>query len=83
MDALIWFGVVLVGVIPGALVGRWWALLLVFLVPVVLIPAGANEDAMPYWQIGTFAFAPFVLIGLAVGVALRKMAALDSDGNVA
>jgi hypothetical protein len=71
-NTLVFAGVALAGVAVGAVVGRWWALLLAFLVPVGFIPAGEDPDAMPYWEIALYAFTPLVLLGLAVGVAARK-----------
>ena len=56
----------------GFVVGRWWALLACFLVPVAFIPAGANPDAMPYWEIALYALTLPVLLGLAVGVGTRR-----------
>jgi len=66
---------VLAGAAVGFVVGRWWALLAVFLVPVASIPAGADPDGMPYWQISAFVFTLPVLLGLVVGIATRKVLA--------
>ena len=74
------FAVVLVigGAILGLVVGRWWALLAAFLVPVAFIPAGEDSDGFPEWEIALYAFAPVALLGLVVGVGARKTLARRS-----
>jgi hypothetical protein len=70
---VIWFaGCFVIGLVAGLIVGRWWALLLVALVPVAFIPAGDDSDGAPEWQTALILLAPFTLVGIAVGVAARR-----------
>jgi hypothetical protein len=70
---VIWFvGCFLIGLVVGLIVGRWWSLLLVALVPVAFVPAGDDSDGAPEWQTALVLLAPFTLVGIAVGVAARR-----------
>jgi hypothetical protein len=70
---VIWFaGCFLIGLVAGLIVGRWWSLLLVVLVPVAFVPAGDDSDGAPEWQTALVLLAPFTLLGIAVGVAARR-----------
>jgi hypothetical protein len=69
---LILFGVGLGGLVVGLLVARWWALLLAFLIPVAFIPAGTDWDGSQTWGWALLLLSPPALLGLALGVAIRK-----------
>jgi hypothetical protein len=70
---VVWFaGCFLIGLVAGLMVGRWWSLLLAALVPVAFIPAGDDSDGAPEWQTALVLLAPFALVGIAVGVAVRR-----------
>jgi hypothetical protein len=69
--------IALIGVIPGLLIGRWWALLLA-------VPFGIwfatldwgfvfenSDSGGPYWGIGAIAGLLFAG-GIAVGVIIRR-----------
>ena len=70
---VIWFaGCFLIGSVAGLIIGRWWALLLVALVPVAFVPAGEDSDGAPEWLWALVLLAPFTLVGISLGVAARR-----------
>jgi hypothetical protein len=70
---VIWFGgCFLIGLVAGLIVGRWWALLLVALVPIAFLPTGGDSDGSPEWQTALVVLAPFTLVGIAIGVAAKR-----------
>lgn len=70
---VVWFaGCLLIGLVAGLIVGRWWSLVLAVLVPVAFVPAGDDSDGAPEWQTALVLLAPFALAGIAVGVAIRR-----------
>lgn len=72
MDEAVFVAVLIGGVLLGFMIGRWWALLVAFLVPVAFIPAGENSDGFPKWEIAVYAFVPLALLGLFMGVGSRR-----------
>jgi uncharacterized membrane protein YhaH (DUF805 family) len=70
---VIWLaGCFVIGLVAGLIAGRWWALVLAVLVPVAFIPAGDDSDGAPEWQTALVLLAPFALVGIAVGVFVRR-----------
>ncbi len=61
-----------VGVAVGFLAGRWWALSLVALIPLGFVPAGNDSDGGPQWFWAAVLLGPPALIGVAVGVGVRR-----------
>jgi hypothetical protein len=74
-DALNWLlPPLLGGLIVGFAVGHWWSLLTALLIPVAFIPAGADSDGAPHWGWALILLVPPALVGLALGIAARKLA---------
>ena len=69
---LVLSGVATGGLVVGLLVARWWALLLAFLIPVAFIPAGTDSDGSQTWGWALLLLTPPALLGLAVGVGIRR-----------
>ena len=70
---VIWLvGCFLIGLLAGLIIGRWWSLVLAAAVPIAFLPAGEDSDGAPEWLWALVLLAPFALVGIAVGVALRR-----------
>lgn len=64
------------GFLVGALVRRWWIVLLPLVIPIALVPAGEDQDGAPLWALALTYTVPLLIVGLALGVAaVRKVAA--------
>jgi hypothetical protein len=75
VPVLEWLAALLVvGFVAGLAIGRWWALGLAALVPVGFAAAGEDSDGAPEWITALVLLAPFALLGLALGVAVRRRA---------
>ena len=71
---------VLIGIQPivGFAIGRWWAILLVSLLPILAIPVPRPEDAyepFPMWFTMLLVGVPVGAVLIAAGVAVRKVSA--------
>ncbi len=63
----------LIGLVVGLLIGRWWALVLAILVPIPYVGAGEDTHGNPEWMWALVLLAPVTLVGIAAGVALRRV----------
>lgn len=61
-----------VAVVVGSIIRRAWAPLLALLIPLAFIPAGRDSDGTYTWLWALILFVPPVLIGLGLGVLLRR-----------
>lgn len=73
MEVLVLFAIG--GAALGFVIGRWWALLAAFLIPLVYINAGVDADGTPEWMWALVLLTPPALLGLAVGIGTRRFSA--------
>jgi len=76
--AIVLLGLVALQPAVGFAIGRWWAILLVSLLPILAIPVPRPEDAyepFPMWFTMLSVGVPAGEILIAAGVAVRKVSA--------
>ena len=64
---------VIVGLVVGVLVGRWWVLVLVLATPALALVGGGSyyADSGPRWVVALLFVGLPLAVGLIAGVALR------------
>jgi len=75
---LVFWTLVVVHPLVGFAIGRWWAVLLVFLLPVLALPVPTPTDAyepIPMWFAMLYFGVPFGALLIAAGVVARKLCA--------
>jgi hypothetical protein len=78
VSGLLFWALVVVQPLVGLAIGRWWAVALVVLLPLLGLPVPSPQDAyepIPMWFAMLFFGVPVGALLIAMGVAARKLCA--------
>lgn len=71
--------ILVIALVIGIVVGRWWALLALIVLPLAYLLAGTDSDGTPQWMWAIVLLGPFAFLALLVGIVIGK--ALRGQGR--
>ena len=72
-DYIVFPAIFLLAVCVGFRIGRWWAIVLVLMVPLAFPFYEPDSDGAPRWFYPTLFLGPPVMLALSLGVIGRKL----------